>query len=329
MYVTYLRSSSVSTFDYCNLQWMFQYLLGWPSTSGLKAAKGNAVHKALEILARQKLAQQEGKTGFVEEESKREFSIDEVTPELAMRVGYDHYSDPSRTIHVWSDKDWRDCSKWLRNVLEWDGGTYDPRNRTIVAPELFFDITFDESWARYDYILPDGKQLTGQLSIKGTTDLLTEIAPGVFELIDWKTGARKNYQTDLQKEYGDFIKDFQFKLYHLALNSLFPDKEIHITIFYARDGGPFSIPHDMFKGEDIKQDIRKQFERIRDNNTPQATRQRWKCSVCSFKDSCPGIREELYQVGMEEIIKKYGNLSKLNNYGSGGGKTNRGGENEA
>lgn len=325
MLVCYLRSSSVGSYEYCQTSFFFRYVLGWEEPSKKKADLGNSVHKALEILARQKLAQQNGVSSFVEEETGIEFNVDHVTPQLAMRVGYDHYHNKAPT-RPWTDKDFRDCEKWFNTVLTYGDGAYDPRKRTIVAPELFFDLTIDKPWANYEYQLPDGTVLSGQLAVKGTTDLVTQIAPGVLEMLDWKTGRRINWGTGKEKDYDCLSEDFQLSLYSWALHKVFPDHIIHSTIFYAKDGGPFSLPDSEFDEERVEGAIRRHFERIRDNNQPTATDQKWKCRICGYKEACPQVRDDLVQLGMDAVITKYADLSKLGSYGSGGGKANREGK---
>ena len=55
MIITYLRSSSVSSYSWCQHKYWLTYNLGFKDDSNKKAEKGNVVHKALELLANKKL----------------------------------------------------------------------------------------------------------------------------------------------------------------------------------------------------------------------------------------------------------------------------------
>ena len=68
---------------------------------------------------------------------------------------------------------------------------------------------------------------------------------GVIEVIDWKTGRRLNWATGEEKTYEKLLEDPQLLLYNYAISKLFPEYEQAImTIYYIRDGGPFSMCFD-------------------------------------------------------------------------------------
>ena len=107
--------------------------------------------------------------------------------------------------------------------------------------------------------MPDGTKATGQLAIKGTIDLVTQIDDGVIEVIDWKTGQRKNWATGEEKTYEKLLEDPQLLLYNYAISRLYPDYEQAImSIFFIRDGGPFSMCFD-------KSDLKKRYNQIQTN----------------------------------------------------------------
>lgn len=67
------------------------------------------------------------------------------------------------------------------------------------------------------------------------------------------TGQRKDWATGKVKEYSDFQKDNQLMLYYYAIKKLYPNKNVIFTIYWARDGGPFTLcfdESDMLKVED-------------------------------------------------------------------------------
>ena len=75
---------------------------------------------------------------------------------------------------------------------------FDPRNRNILCPEQQFDIVIDKPWAEYEYKTTK-ETIKGQLAIKGTIDLITQINDDTLEIIDWKTGRRLDWATGEEK----------------------------------------------------------------------------------------------------------------------------------
>lgn len=328
MLVTYLRSSSIGGWEWCSFKQYLVSNLGWDAGEAIKARKGTAVHKALELLARKKLALQNGHSSFEDEELASDFNVN-ISPAQAFQFAYDHYSRPE-----WTEKDKKDCKKWFNDTINWGNGQFNPLNQKIVAPELYFDFELPHEWAKYEYVLPDGSKLTGQLALKGTMDLLVEESPWILHYVDYKSGQRvKDWATRKKKEYDDFREDPQMMLYFYALKHLYPNHTIAITVFFCRDGGPYSV---CFTNEDlprIERMIRAKFEEIRDCQLPKKTSDRlFRCERanggCQFfntkhesgKTMCDWAHGELQTLGMDRMIATHGDLSKLSHYGSGGGR---------
>lgn len=225
MIITYFRSSSFSDYlDYCQQKYFITYVLGHQDQPNIKAEKGTVTHKVLECLALMKLAIQEGKSyikddvlgdyTFVEKDLFKKTKVapnivklintqrsdekmylwDCLIPPTHHRLGgeiildifnqvYYYYS--SRSSHKWSSKDKIDCWNWVWIVLDYHGGIYDPRLRTIYQPEQRFDISLDEDWAHYDFDV-NGQKIEGQLCLKGTIDLVTQLDNNTLEVLDWK-----------------------------------------------------------------------------------------------------------------------------------------------
>lgn len=335
MLITYLRSSSYTSFDFCPFKTYLRYTLGLPEPSGFKACKGNMVHKALELLAGRKLAEQNGLSRVVEAETGTDLALAECTPDRAMRIGFDYYCR-NETHHSFSERDYRECRKWLQNALDFRGGLYNPLKRHIIVPEVHFDFTIDEPWARYDYVLPDGQKLSGQLAIKGTADLLTRHPTGVLELIDWKTGQRKDWATGQTKDFAKLCVDAQLRLYHYAMCRLFPaETDIFVSIFFVQFLEPFSIP---LTRDDLKttaEMIRQRFEVMKATSKPKRIWGDWKCKkLCHYgktphaegdgrQSICEYTHRELLTLGMDRVDKKYMDPKTLSEYGAGGGKSSR------
>lgn len=336
MMVTYLRSSSYNAWDWCENRFWIEYTLGIRGIANLKADKGNVTHKALELLARKKQAQQNGDPEFTDPELARAFDTAAMCPEAAIELAYHHYTKVKHTTHNWKPVDFRDCRQWMYDTLLFNGGMFSPLNRKVLCPEQYFDFPIEEPWASYDYVLPNGERLTGHLAVKGTVDLVTEIRPGLIEYLDWKTGLAKDWATGERKTYGKLCDDPQLRLYHYALSRLYPDVEqIIITIFFVRDGGPSSI---CFQPSDVKRTlemVKRRFDVIRTTTRPRLTKT-WKCDrLCHYgknnwpgteKTICEHIHRETLQLGMDKVFAKYGNLDAVRSYGEGGGQSNREGK---
>lgn len=339
MIVTYLRSSSYSAWDWCPHRFYLEYTLGLKFPAGQAADRGNIFHKALELLARKKLAAQQGTKVFRDEETGREFVADGFDPEQAIDYGWWLYTQHKPTTHRWAPADFRDCRKWMYDVLEFNGGQFSPLKRHVLAPEQFFDIEIREPWARYAYDLPDGTRAEGNLSIKGTVDLVTLANPRTVEYIDWKSGARKDWATEKEKTPEKLRDDPQLRMYHYALAKLYPKVPfIVMSIYFVKDGGPFSFCFDRGDLKKTEEMLRRRFDAIRNTDRPRLTRT-WKCSkLCPYgkikqpgtdKLICEHFRDELVSLGMDRVNQKYLRADAFREYGQGGGQSNREGNRAA
>lgn len=313
-----------------------------------KADKGNVTHKALELLARKKLAHQRGETTFSSDEPVGTWPVDSFTPDDAIDVGWEYYTKVRCPYWDWSSKDYRDCKKWMFAALEYNDGMFSPLKRTVIQPEEYFDFQVEADWAKYRHKNPFGgtpRYLEGYLALKGTVDLVCSVdgMDDVVEYIDWKTGARKDWNTGEEKGYAKLRNDPQLRLYHYALSRLYPNaRSIIMTIFYLADGGPFSLP---FSREDLPITERMLAERLRDIadcEFPKRIKPNFKCKWCHYykakyqhpdgredeKNVCDYMHGQLVQLGMERCTGKYGSLQAIGSYREGGGRANRDGNKE-
>ncbi len=191
MQITYFRSSSYNCWSICPQQYFISYSLGIPDKSGRRAEMGTIFHKVMEGLANAKLAIQNEQESF-HDDVFGEVKVDEKRlrdPEFVewlFEKSFAHYTSPAKSIHKYYPGDKRDIWMWCCDSLDYYDGMFDPRKRDIVAAEPHFDLPIDEPWAKYDYEMPDGKRLSGQLRIKGTIDLVTKIDDKHYEVVDWK-----------------------------------------------------------------------------------------------------------------------------------------------
>jgi len=324
MLVPYIRSSSYNNYEYCQMQYFITYVLGHQSVSGKKAQLGTIVHKVMECLAscKKELQDSEQSSMSVEDDAigvidftKRKLGTKKFVNELLKR-SYEYYTE--NCVHSYTNADHKFCDELTWQGLEYNEGQFDPRKRNVVDPEPHFDIPIEEDWAKYSYNLPNGKQIEGQLAIKGTIDLVTEVNEKTIEVIDWKTGRRLNWATGEEKTYEKLAEDPQLMLYHYAISKLYPQYDSTImSIFYIRDGGPFSLCFDEDDQKDFLNMLRHRFEQITHNSCPKPmsrNRSHWKCTkLCDFyKKKWPGtnqticgyVEDHLKEHGMDETLKK-------------------------
>lgn len=338
MIITYLRSSSYTTWDFCNHKYMMDYTLGWRSPANKKASKGTIVHKALELLAQYKLAKQQRIDHFVNDELGK-FFLAEITPDICIELAFHHISN-AEPQYEWNEKDLKEVRKWMWDALNYHNGMFNPLKQNIVQPEKYFDITFDQSWAAYNYKLPDGSVLKGQFGIKGTIDLMVKLDNGVYEMVDYKTGKRMDWNTGEEKTYEKLRKDPQLRMYHYAASQMFPEiEQIIVSIFYINDGGVISMDYTKDDLKETEKMLQKRFNLIRNTYKPKRIYPNWKCTkLCWFgkhdmegnpidkedykeKSVCTNIANDLLTLGMDRVMLKH-SKSAVQDYGNGGGRSN-------
>jgi len=324
MLVTYIRSSSYNNYAYCQMQYFITYVLGHQSISGKKAELGTIVHKVIECLAQFKKADQDAsgrvKKLKIEDDALKKVSWDrsklndEELVNNLLDLSYDFYLQTS--VHKWYKSDKQTCRQLVWHTLDFNDGQFDPRKRNIVAPEPHFDIPIEEDWAKFKYKMPDGREVEGQLAIKGTIDLVTQTDDDTIEVIDWKTGRRLDWATGEEKTYEKLCSDPQLLLYNYAISKLFPQyKQAIMSIFFIKDGGPFSMCFDNTDQTKFLEMLKGRFHEIQQNNTPRpisGDRSNWKCTkLCHYckndwgdsgENMCIFIEKYLKQHGMEKTI---------------------------
>jgi hypothetical protein len=306
------------------MQYFITYVLGHQSDSGKKAELGTIVHKVMEVLAKLKKFAQDNPKKLklcIQDEAVGEINIKKSELYTAkfidelLQKSYNFYTSESK--NSFSKADQNDCLKLVWDTLSYNDGQFDPRYRKIVAAEPHFDIPIDEDWAFYEYEV-NGKMIKGQLAIKGTIDLVTESSDGIIEVIDWKTGRRLDWATGEEKTYEKLCSDPQLLLYNYAISKLFPEyKQSIMSIFFIKDGGPFSMCFDKADESRFLNMLKERFKDIQKNNTPKPIsedRQGWKCTkLCHYcKNNWPGtdtnmcihIENVLKTQGMDEAIKQ-------------------------
>lgn len=312
--VPYFRSSSFNGWDYCQQQYYLNYVLGLPQDVNAKAQKGTMFHKVMECLALGKLALQN--KGIAEDDvcgiidTERLYDINYVYELLD--IAFEHYRkhDPDSFL----PKDKKDIKKWIDETLVFNNGMFDPRKRTIFAAEQNFDFDIPEPWAK----LEDGRHI----KLKGTIDLITQIDDTTIEIIDWKSGQRKDWATGEEKDHAKLQKDAQLMIYFYALKHLYPEKTILFTIYFVRDGGPFTLHFDDEVIQKVSGMLKERYLEITNTKVPKIIGRntmdfKWKCcKLCSYykhtyEDTgipiCDFIHRQIKNNGIEYVTLNFKN----------------------
>ena len=273
MNIKFLRASSINTYRGCEFQFFMEQILELPSKSGKKAFLGTIIHHVLELMAKGSKV-------------KRNFGIITYHKRL-LDICWSRYTNESPEFGL-KETDKKFCLKTIEKVLNTN---YDPRKLNVIATEYQFKIPLtgkDFNFEFYDIV--KGTVEKGQYEIRGTIDLITEIDSNTLEIVDWKTGSRKCWNTGDLKEYEYlYSKDVQLKMYDLATSILFPQyKNRVLTIHYINDGGPFTVTFDDSDRKNTETMIRDTFNSIKWNQMPSRIKEtkasdKWKCkSTCYF-----------------------------------------------
>ncbi len=306
MQISFFRSSSYNAWDICQQQYFLNYILGIPVEAGKSALLGTMTHKVLEILAIAKKLEQDNKPlKIVDNIGKYNFKklpsnsdIDKLCND-----SYNYYKKHSNRNFVALDL--THICKWVHSVTD---SNFDPRKLNIVDAEHPFIFPIKQEWAK----LPNGEYL----QLKGTIDLIIKQSDKLYEVIDWKTGARKNWSTGEEKTLNKLYQDPQLLIYNLAiLNDYGVDNNYMATIHYINDGGPYTITFNKNSAENILQLLKDRYQEILSCVYPELKNggKHWFCTkVCEYSkilhpsnmSICSFINKRIIMDGIEDVIKK-------------------------
>lgn len=347
MIIPYLRSSMMSSIEFCEQSYFLNYGLGIEDIAHIKTVKGSICHLLLEILAIAQLNRQQGTQKFFHKETNMEFDVDLCNGNSLIDIVFEHFANddprlnqPALNKELMGEIDKKakpydiakishkeDCLKSVNRALTFENGSFDPAKSYIVSPEQHFDFPVMKKWASYKNAEGD----TIQLRVKGTMDLLTRESeePLVYHLKDYKTGRVWDWGKDKEKTYESLNEDTQLRLYHYAACMLYPEIEtILVTIFFINYDKPFTFAFDRDELPHTEQILKKYYKRMINLQRPKLNKS-WKCkSFCYFgktlqagtdKTICEFFRDKVYQIGIDKTIESFANKEKLGQY-SGGGK---------
>lgn len=240
----------------------------------------------------------------------------ELVDDIFERV-YNYYVGIS--THKWTKANKKHCYNWTWMPLEYKNGLFDPRLSDVLDVEQRFDIEIDRPWAEYNYILPDDQEIKGNLALKGTIDLITGNEDTV-EIVDYKTGQRLDWITGQQKTYAKLKTDPQLMFYYYAAKHLYPNaKQIILSIYFIRDGGPFTLCFEKKHFDEMEVLLEKKFKNIMHTHLPKMLdpeQKNWKCDkLCPFaknkfnksdeSNMCLTAHRHIELYGLDATTEKY------------------------
>jgi hypothetical protein len=302
-----------------------------------KAIMGSTTHKVLELLGKQRIATQNKKRSFEDEEFGK-IGHSKWNIEYFNEISHAYYEKIYPGIMPHNSK--KLTLEWSHLAVTRLDGEMDPRNQNIHAVEEFFEVEVPHEWANYSYKVGD-EVIEGRLGLKGTVDLIVKEDDVFFHIMDYKTGRRYNWATDKVKTYDCLAEDKQLLLYYYALRLKYPDKHFYISIYYINDykidkvdvpGGIFTFAFDDSDFKKAESMIKEQFETIRDDKFPRViskTCNHFKCQrLCAFSQiipeispdvpACIFIRSEIERIGLDAVTAKYADLNRMKVYSGGG-----------
>ena len=218
----------------------------------------------------------------------------------------------------WTAVEYKNIINYTWMSLEYRDGELDPRFYDVKDVEKHFEIKMDHEWAKYSYNVGKEK-IKGNYEIKGTVDLIKQIDDNSIEVIDYKTGQRLNWDTGQEKTYEDLKTDKQLMLYYYALRKVYPDiKNIKLTIFFIRDGGPFTVEFNDVTLDIVENMLEDHFNDVKNNTNPEMrdeTQRDFMCNkLCHYyknnmlgsnKNICSFIKNEIETNGIELTTLNY------------------------
>jgi hypothetical protein len=300
-----LSSSSYGTFESCQFKWYCRYVLGMPEESIPSALLGSAAHKVLEILSNLNIRKRYKESKYWNWEYLWDRSIV-------------HYQRPTKrepnAVEMWAkikNADVNNIKRCLGEIMIDE--RYSPLNPKTISAEKSFSITIDTPGFEVD--VKDGEPV--YLKLLGKIDRIDLLNEKTVEIIDYKTGRREPFtfsgEKKKKKEVDDLYDDIQCRMYHLAIDKLMPEIEnVFVTVYYLKDGGPFTTVFNKGNIEETIDMIRKKKDLIVGIHKPKRNKGFWCERFCSVgKDNmCNKIWDTIEARGMkfteEYAEKKYG-----------------------
>lgn len=183
MIILNMRSSSLGSLQMCEQKYALEYIIGLPSKTNSKAAKGTICHRALQLLADAKLCTDKGlKTVKNDDIGNIRVSTCNNIAKITTKC-FNYYKENLKDVDLDEEKDLKDCIKWTQKAIEYNDGELDPRNQNVLNTEEYFEFEVKKPWSKYEYTL-QGKKYTGNLVLRGTIDLILTENENTLQILD-------------------------------------------------------------------------------------------------------------------------------------------------
>jgi hypothetical protein len=302
MRVVKCSASAIERYCHCPFSYFMHYILGMESKAGKAALQGSIVHQALDWMAG---LRKRGKTN-VDPMWLLDRAWDELTaksPEIEIRRVTTHRD--KETGRLKEAADFKKCRIAMEVVLA--NPYYNPYEVKVIDSERWF--AFEMPGDEWKCLDAEGKE--HQFTPRGFIDLVHEIDKDTIEIVDWKTGKREEFYTQIPIDETVLMREIQPRLYHLAAYFLYPKyKNILITFYYTNSGGPITIT---LSHDDLVITVAylyQFFNAIRQDTLIQRNRH-WTCRMCSFNknDICCRVWSDFCTMGGQYVEDRYAKLS--------------------
>lgn len=264
MKIDSLRASSANTYQDCPFKYYLINDVGFTSEAGAKALRGTISHHVWQLLADAKKLGRPTGGKFTD-------------PNYLLKICWLRHTRENPQITL-TKEDYNFCVSQINYVLT---SRFNPLKLKVLKTEQQFEIMLKRPTAR----LPGG----GNIKLRGTIDLITELDADTLEIIDYKTGKRSDWITGEEKGVEKLIFDTQLRMYNLATKIFYPQyKKRLFTLIFTSDGGPFTVSFDLDDPEKTLQEFVALVHKIRNDQDIERLKDRrhdqlWKCRyVCQF-----------------------------------------------
>jgi hypothetical protein len=327
MICTYLRSSLLNAFDMCQQRAFIEYGIGRKQPPNKAALQGTCLHAVCETLALEKLAEQNKQILFTQEQFGTSkvgfydslFYLSKIYPAL-----------DKENPGVFDGNSYNECLKLVKKMESYNDGMMNPKNANIFGAEVPVNIEIQKPWATYDFHTPT-QELQGQLTLKGTIDLIVKQGDGVIEVVDYKSGSKTDWATGKTKDEQSLYNDTQIRLYHYAACLLFPEIEcVLFSLYFVKFDEVFTIALDRKHLPETELMLQRKFKKIVECTKPTLSLG-FKCRFCPFdksiepdgKTTCVSFRDKIIVDGMPKTMKDNADFYALTRYGAGGSNRDR------
>lgn len=237
-----LSVTDIQTYQKCPLQFKYGKILKIPQKPAIHLTKGSAVHAALEWAATEKKAGRRPDICDIVQRVK-----DALEPSRIMYDDIEYHTTESTIEDI------------VNNYISWE----DKSANTLIDIEKNFHVTI------------------GGIRYSGKIDRIETNPQGMYEIVDYKTGKRKETKKNVPKLP-------QANIYAYAIQDMYGSLPAKFSLYYVEDESTrtYNITKESLKaGLDIIQECVDDIKQERFEPTAG-----FHCNFCSYKNICPAAK---------------------------------------